>query len=57
VLLCKDTERKILSGTCVHVVTDGPVCQTAYIYSKKSQVVCNDPKFPYAGYDAFPNAR
>jgi hypothetical protein len=47
----KTRSGKILSGTCVHVVTEGPVCQTAYIYNKKSQVVCNDPKFPYAGYD------
>jgi hypothetical protein len=57
--LCKDftcnyvktRSGKILSGTCVHVVTEGPVCQTAYIYNKKSQVVCSDPKFPYPGLD------
>jgi len=47
----KTRSGKILGGTCVHVVTEGPVCQTVYIYNKKSQVVCSDPKFPYAAYD------
>jgi hypothetical protein len=47
----KTRSGKILNGICAHVVTEGPVCQTVYIYSKKSQVVCSDPKFPFAGYD------
>jgi hypothetical protein len=47
----KTQSGKIMSGVCVHVETEGPVCQTAYIYYKKPQIVCSDPKFPNAGYD------
>jgi len=47
----KTQSGKVLSGTCVHVVTEGQVCQMAYIYYKKSQVVCNDPKLPFPAYD------
>ena len=42
---------RIIKGTCVAVDTEGPVCQTVYTYDKKPQIVCSDPKFPYAGFD------
>jgi hypothetical protein len=42
---------KLLSGLCIHVVTEGPVCQAAYIYNKKAEITCTDPKFPYPAYD------
>jgi hypothetical protein len=47
----KSQSGKILRGTCVHVETEGAVCQTAYIYEKKPQMHCTDPKLPYPGFD------
>src|ERR1700722_12238120 len=43
----KSQSGKILRGTCVHVETEGAVCQTAYIYEKKPEIHCKDPKFPF----------
>src|SRR5579863_5118489 len=33
----KTQSGKILRGTCVHVETEGPVCQTALIYEKNQR--------------------
>jgi hypothetical protein len=35
----------------VAVETDGAVCKKVYIYVKKSEFTCSDPKFPYVGVD------
>jgi hypothetical protein len=42
---------KIISGTCVHVETDGPVCETSYVCQQKPQIRCADPNFPNPGID------
>ena len=47
----KTQSGKIISGVCVSVVTEGPVCQTAYTYQKKPQITCSNPNFPFPGYD------
>jgi hypothetical protein len=47
----KSRSGKVMSGTCVHLETEGPVCQTAYRYEKIPEVRCTDPNFPYIGED------
>ena len=41
---------KVIGGVCVNVVTEGPVCQTVYIYNKKPAVSC-PASAPNLGYD------
>jgi hypothetical protein len=46
----KTKSGKVIRGVCVNVVTEGPVCQTVYIYSKRPTASC-PASFPYLGYD------
>jgi hypothetical protein len=47
----------LMRGVCIHVDTDGSIfssshsCAVAYVYEKKQEGHCTDPKFPYLGED------
>jgi hypothetical protein len=47
----KTDKGRIMSGLCVRISYDGHTCKTAYIYYKKQEKICTDPKYPYLGKD------
>ena len=42
---------KSMGGNCVSVKTENGICTQAYVYEKKQDAVCTDPKYPYLGND------
>ena len=53
----KTGKGKVMGGSCVHIDYDGSFfsgshgCKVAYIYEKKQDDLCRDPKYPHLGYD------
>ena len=53
----KTKSGKIMGGECVHIENEGSLftsshaCSEAYVYQRKSEENCTDPKAPYLGYD------
>lgn len=47
----KTNSGKMMGGECVNIESSNNSCATAYVYEKKQDNICTDPKYPYLGYD------